>query len=277
MDPLTLQRRANAILQNAMHGCIHGVHSSHTSAIYDTAWVSMISKKVDGKNCWLFPESFQYLLKEQREDGGWEAHGSDDDDILNSLAALLAMKRHGNDNIFANVEETLDITSRTLNATTFMQEKLQHWTLAASTRVGFEILVPALLSMLEQENVIFRFPSKDDLTALNQNTLTTIEPTSLYGDGKTTLLHSLEAFVGKLDFDRIQHHKTFGSMMGSPASTAAYLMNRSTWDEDAEDYLRNAISNSTSGGEGSLPSVYPSNIFELTWVKSASPIVSTHV
>ena len=237
----------------------------------------MISKKVDDKHYWLFPESFRYLLNEQKEDGGWEAHGSADDDILNSLAALLAMKRHGNDNIFASLEATLDITTRTLNATTFIQERLQHWTLAANTSVGFEILVPALLSMLEQENVVFKFPGKDDLTALNEKKLKTIELRILYGDRKTTLLRSLEAFVGKLNFDRIQHHKTFGSMMGSPASTAAYLMNRSAWDEDAEDYLRNAISNSTSAGEGSLPSVYPSNIFELTWVNNASPVVPNHL
>ena len=275
MDPLVLQKRANTVLQHALHGCVNGVHSSHTVAIYDTAWVSMISKKVDGEKCWLFPESFRYLLKEQKVDGGWESHGSDDDDILSSLAALLAMKRHENNNSSANLEATLDITIRTLKATTFIQEKLQHWTLAANTRAGFEILVPALLSMLEQENVIFKFPRKDGLTALNENKLKTIEPKILYEDRKT-LLHSLEAFVGKLDFDRIQHHKTFGSMMGSPASTAAYLMNRSVWDADAEDYLRNAISNSTSGGEGSLPSVYPSNIFELTWVNNATPVVPTH-
>ena len=85
--------------------------------------------------------------------GGWGDHGSDEDDILNSnsLAALLAMKRRGNDNSSANLEAKLDVTTRTLHATTFVQEKLQHWTLATSTRVGFEILAPALLSMLEQE------------------------------------------------------------------------------------------------------------------------------
>ena len=75
----------------------------------------MISKKVDGENCWLFPESFRYLLNEQKVDGDWEAHGSDDDDILNSLAALLAMKRHGNDYNSANLEATLDNTTRTLS------------------------------------------------------------------------------------------------------------------------------------------------------------------
>ena len=265
-----LQKRANTILQNALHGCMNGVHSSHTTAIYDTAWASMISKKVDGENCWLFPESFRYLLNEQKLDGGWGAHGSDDDNILNSLAALLAMKRH------ANLEATLDITTRILSATTFIQEKLQKWTLGTNTRVGFEILVPALLSMLEQEKVVFSFPRKGDLMALNEKKLKAIEPKSLYEDRKTTLLHSLEAFVGKIDFDRVQHHTTFGSMMGSPASTAAYLMNCSAWDEDAEAYLKNAVSNSMSSGDGSLPSVYPSNIFELTWVNNNTLVVSNH-
>ena len=231
---------------------------------------------MDGENCWLFPESFRYLLNEQKVDGGWEAHGSDDDNTLNSLAALLAMKRHGNDNNSTNLEAIFDINTRTLNATTFIQEKLQQCTLATNTRVGLEILVPALLSMLEQENVVFKFPRKGDLMALNEDNLKTIEPENLYEDRKMTLLHSLEAFVGKIDFDRVRHHKTFGSMMGSSASTAAHLTNCSAWDEDAEDYLRNAVSNSTSGGEGSLPSGYPSDIFELTWVKNTTLVVSTY-
>ena len=137
MDPPGLQKRANTILPHTLHGCMNGVHSSHTIPIYDTAWVFMISKKVDGENRWLFPESFRYLLNEQKVDGGWEAHGSDSDDILNSLAALLAMTRHGNDNNFENLEVTLDITTRSLNATTFLQKNLQQWTLAANKRVGF--------------------------------------------------------------------------------------------------------------------------------------------
>ena len=126
--------------------------------------------------------------------------------------------------------------------------------------------------------MVFNFSRKGDLAALNETKLRTIEPEIPYEDGKTTLLHCLEAFVSKIDFDRVQHHKTFGSVMGSLASTAAYLMNCSAWDgDDAENCLRNAVSNPTSGGEGGLPSVYPSNIFGLTWVNNAFHIVSTHI
>ena len=47
----------------------------------------MITKHVDGENYWLFPESLRDLLKEQNLDGGWEAHGLDDDGIVSSLSA----------------------------------------------------------------------------------------------------------------------------------------------------------------------------------------------
>ena len=61
---------------------MNGVHSSNTIPIYDTAWVSIKSKKADGENCWLFPESLRYLLNKKKVDGGWEVYGSDDDNIL---------------------------------------------------------------------------------------------------------------------------------------------------------------------------------------------------
>ncbi|KAF7904155.1 hypothetical protein EAF00_001489 [Botryotinia globosa] len=69
-------------------------------------------------------------------------------------------------------------------------------------------------------------------------------PEVLYRPTKTTLLHSLEAFIGKIDFDRIVHHKIHGHFMASPSSTAAYLMNCSVWDQETEVYLRSAITNS---------------------------------
>ena len=87
----------------------------------------------------------------------------------------------------------------------------------------------------------------------------------IYG-GHTTLLHSLEAFVGEIDFDMLKDRKTFGSMMGSPASTAAYLMNASRWDSEAEDYLRKVMDEGQGKGSGGVPSVFPMPVFEATWV-----------
>ena len=88
----------------------------------------------------------------------------------------------------------------------------------------------------------------------------------LYGTAKTTLLHSLEVFVGKIDFNKIHHYLSCGSMMASPLSTAAYLMNFSNGNAEAEAYLRDTILNGGGSASGGVQSVFPCTIFELTWV-----------
>lgn len=230
----------------------------------------MIAKPENEEHHWAFPESFQFLLEEQQSEGGWDGQKNSDDGILNTLAALLAMKRHEKSACIGAPVTGADLHIRLSKAVTYLQRKLQQWDVAASVHVGFEILVPTLLSMLEQEQVEFQFPRKQDLMRLNASKLRHFDPSMLYGNQKTTLLHSLEAFVGKIDFDKVQHHKTNGSLMCSPSSTAAYLMNCSTWDVEAEMYIRNAILHGSGHGNGGVPGVFPSNIFEVTWVSNDS-------
>ena len=55
-------------------------------------------------------------------------------------------------------------------------------------------------------------------------------------------------------------------MMGSPASTAVYLIDSSSWDDEAEEHLRNVISAGPGRGNGSAPTAYPSSLFEISWV-----------
>ncbi|RAH55298.1 ent-kaurene synthase [Aspergillus piperis CBS 112811] len=46
--------------------------SSMAPSIYDTAWLAMVEKKKDEGYEWVFPTSFEYLLREQTDDGGWD-------------------------------------------------------------------------------------------------------------------------------------------------------------------------------------------------------------
>lgn len=59
---------------------------SMSVAIYDTAWVAMISKRVDCNTVWLFPPSFRYVLDQQQKDGSWPSYASTIDGILNTAA-----------------------------------------------------------------------------------------------------------------------------------------------------------------------------------------------
>jgi hypothetical protein len=246
---------------NAPHG-----FGTMSPAAYDTAWVAMTEKKdKDGKMRPLFPEAFSYLEKTQSKDGSWAAETSDTDGIVNTLAALLALKKQER----RRAEELKDTQSRCLAAELSLRRMLSSWDLDSSDRVGMEVLVPNLLRLLESEGIAFEFPSRKALTALNAAKMARLGP-ALTSPEQTTLTHTLEAFVGTLDFDKVKQHKMpNGSMLASPSSTAAYLMNATEWDDEAEAYLHMVFKKQSElGHEGGFPSAFPSTIFETSWVGS---------
>ncbi|TGO17822.1 hypothetical protein BTUL_0014g00160 [Botrytis tulipae] len=244
-----------------------GGSGSMSTSIYDTAWVSMVSKDVDGVRHWLFPEAFQHIVDAQAKDGSWESYSSQVDGILNTMAALLAFVSHQSANNFSYSVLPPDIDARILKAQDSLRRQLQTWDVRSCVHVGFEILVPALLGMLEQYNVVCEFPGRTHLLQLNQEKLSRFQPEIFYKNIQVTALHSLEAFIGAVDFNRIKHHLKNGSIMASPSSTAAYLMNTSTWDNESEIYLRNTIIEGAGKGNGSVPCAFPTTFFEFTWVR----------
>jgi hypothetical protein len=232
---------------------LRGGICSMSSSLYDTAWVSMVSKNVDETSTWLFPASFRYICDAQKENGGWE--GSEAvDQIINSLACLLSLKRH-------NAESAL-----TDRATHFLSAALSNWDISKTERVAFEIIIPNLLDLLAVEGIHFQFPSSDVLRQLHHEKMSKFDLSLLY-NFPSTVLHSLESLISHpLQFNKISHHLNKGSMMASPSSTAAYLMCASKWDEDAEKYLHDALENGGRIAEGVVTSVFPITTFELAWV-----------
>lgn len=80
------------------------------------------------------------------------------------------------------------------------------------------------------------------------------------------MLHSLEAFVGVVDFDLLKHHCTVeNGMMASPAATSAYLMYVKEWDTRAETYLSRLV-RCSGDSAGGVPAAFPTCNFELSWV-----------
>jgi hypothetical protein len=232
---------------------------SMSESVYDTAWVSMVSKTVEGKSTWLFPISFKAICDAQTPEGGWA--GTDAiDEIVTTLACLLSLKRHSKVDV-----EASDLSDRIDRATQFISKRLSLWDTELTERVAFELLIPSMLDLLELEGLSLRWPSADKLRRLNQNKMSKLNVQLLY-KYPTTILHSLEAFIGVIDFDKIAHHLSGGSMMASPSSTAAYLMNVSTWDDAAEQYLHDAVENGRRNGEGMVTNVFPTSTFEFAWV-----------
>ena len=245
-----------------------------TCAIYDTAWVSMVAKTTESGKQWLFPQCFRYIIDSQKQDGGWPAYAADVDGILNTAASLLALKAHQENPYQIRDYSAEDLDQRVVSATRSLQKQLQAWDVEKAVHVGFEILVPTLLSLLEEQGVAFAFPGQALLMKLNHMKLSQFKPAYLYSPVKTTALHSLEAFAGKLDYDKVRHHKTFGAYMASPSSTAACLMYSSSWDDESEEYLRWTLASGAGQGSGGVPSAFPSTYFEVTWVGATSQIFS---
>jgi hypothetical protein len=263
MDQHQIEQKAKELIQYVATGCTSKYEGSWTMSVYDTAWVSMIQRP-DGS--WLFPGSFQYILQEQCSESGWASHASVIDGILNTMAALLSIEKHlHTEGALSNVDRS-DLESRKVYGLAFLQDALNDWDVTSCMHVGFEMLVPALLVMLGAYGIQLMFPGRPILESLNSKKLKSFKQELFYGPEQITALHSLEAFVGKIDFSKLRHHKVAGSMLGSPSSTAAYLINTSEWDEDAERYLRDAIEHGGGSGLGGVPSAYPCEIFEFTWV-----------
>ena len=239
---------------------------SFSGGVYDTAWLSMVSKFDLGLRSPLFPDCFNYLLASQQDDGAWGATASQVDGITNSLAGLLALATRRRSKRPDSLESS-SLSWRIERSRSAIQCLLQDWNVSQSVQVGFEILVPSLLRQLKSFDIHFDFPGHSTLMQLHNQKLRKFDPTLVYSTKSTTLLHSLEAFVGLVDFDRVGHHCSEASgIFASPAATAAYLINAAAWDYRAERYLKMVVT--ASGKTGAVPSAYPTCLFELSWALS---------
>lgn len=262
MQPL--QTQASELVRSLSEQCTGPtLLGSMSPSVYDTAWVSMVRREVNGNPTFLFPESFTYLLETQLADGTWPLYSTRVDGILNTLAALLALKvrsRH-------DAPSHLDLKERCSKAEKALTIMLADWDARSSDRVGLELLLPCLLRLLGNEGVHLSFPDFDYLSNMGKLKMNRLGQL-LYSGKQTTLLHSLDAVVDAVNFDELRSQKLEnGSMMNSPSSTAAYLMNISVWDDQAEAYLRSVMDQSLSRGyRGGVASAFPSPIFELSWV-----------
>ncbi|PYI10667.1 aphidicolan-16beta-ol synthase [Aspergillus sclerotiicarbonarius CBS 121057] len=239
-----------------------------TCTVYDTTWVSLVTKSIDGQKQWLFPESFQYILATQSEDGSWANESQAPiDGVLNTAAALLALKEHRDNPLQLNLDPN-DIEQRITHGTTALRSCLATWDVMTTNNVGFEVIVPSVLKMLEDHGFVFEFRGKEALMKIHDAKMSRFKPEMLYSTSRSTITHSLESLIGRIDFDRLAQHKVLGSMFASPSSTAAYLMHCSQWDDEAEAYLRHAIEGSAGQGSGGVPGVFPTTHFEYTWILS---------
>ncbi|TLD24149.1 hypothetical protein PspLS_06364 [Pyricularia sp. CBS 133598] len=236
---------------------------------YNTAWVAMVTKESDGQKKWLFPECFYNLLKTQAEDGSWAYHPqSKTTGVLGTAAALLALLRHFKEPLQIYDVSADEVRKRIALATESLRAQLQGWDDAQRTNhIGCEIITPSLLAYLEQEDASmqFQFPAQAALQEMYDAKMSRFKPEYLYESKVSTAAHSLEAFIGRIDFDRVRGHLWQGSMMASPSATAVYLMHASVWDDEAEGFLQHIVKAGSGHGDGGIPGTFPTSYFEYSW------------
>jgi hypothetical protein len=258
---------AQNLVRSLAEGIAHrfGI-GSFSPSVYDTAWLAMVKNPASQTHELLFPQCFQYLLDTQQDDGSWQAHLDHCDKISNTMAALLAIKMKLQA-FEARHSVAILLEERCSRATIALSAMLNQLNIKSLERVGIEVIVPSMLRLLDELGTRLDFRSRAHLESLGQHKLSNVTSV-LHGSAQTTLVHSLEAFAGTLDYDTVKHHRSsYGAMMASPSSTAAYLMYSSDWDVEAEDYLRKVVEIGVSQGRrGGVPSAFPTTVFEITWV-----------
>ncbi|KAG4271064.1 ent-kaurene synthase [Fusarium proliferatum] len=261
---------AKSLLNRAFksHHSYYGLCST-SCQVYDTAWVAMIPKTTENVKHWLFPECFHYLLKTQAADGSWGALPTTQTaGILDTASAVLALLSHVREPLQILDVSPDEIGPRIEHGVASLKRQLAVWSDVEETNhIGVELIVPALLSTLEKElgESSFEFPCKGILEKMYEEKLGNFDLKKVYGK-PSSLLHSLEAFLGQIDFDRLSHHLYRGSMMASPSSTAAYLIGATKWDDEAEDYLRHIMRNGAGHGDGGISGTFPTTHFECSWI-----------
>lgn len=257
---------ANALLRTLVdrYSAKYGLGTMSPS-VYDTAWVSMVSKSVNDQIEWVFPDSFRFICKSQSKDGSWQSNFSLTDTIATTLTCLLALKRHQSAKyIFEDCKG--NITRQADRAITFLEINLDDLCLESSHFAFFELIIPTLLELLENEHGIkFNYHHRDSLLAHYKQKLAEIDYSNLY-KSHVRCHYSLEGLIGKVDFDRLTNLKYQGNFMASPAATAVYIMQASIWDNEAEEYLRHVIKQCQKYGNGAVCSVWPNTIFEFSSV-----------
>ncbi|PTL84678.1 prenyltransferase/squalene oxidase repeat-containing protein [Vitiosangium sp. GDMCC 1.1324] len=216
-----------------------------TSAVsgspYDTAWVLRSRLLDEGDEHGLLRE----LLRTQKPDGSWGAGAFHiHDRVVNTLSVVIALAERG---LAREAKE---------KGNAFLQQNLERLGEGEVETIGFELIFPALLETARGLGLELPYDCQavHEAEELGRRKRALIPP-GIFAR-QSTLTHSLEAFSGYPGQGVFPN----GSLGGSPAATASFLMRQGT-REDSLRYLRQFEPRGWN-----VPSIYPFEIFEYAWV-----------
>lgn len=222
---------------------------------YDTAWVARLREAE--KN--LSDEALAWICENQLPDGSWGAQTPlyYHDRVICTLAALTALNRRGRrSSDRQRITRGLAALERITSGTTKSLRSNPD-----SATVGFEMIVPTLLTEAESLGVIQR-QSERILGKLKRQRAAKLAQL----DGQMISRYVTAAFSAEmagpdgvriLDVNHLQEAN--GSVGNSPSATAYFAIYVRPHDPAALRYLRGVIS------DGGAPNVAPFDVFERAW------------
>ena len=218
-------------------------------------------------------------MDQQLGNGAWPSYATKADGILNTMAAILAINMHHRNPEYyikenpKDRQSNEDLDGHIVRGRNALETMLQHWDVKSAVHPGFELLVPKLLRILDHEGFPFSgFTGHDDLMQLHYAKLRELGVSTVdEALSNKTVLWNLEAFIGLADpeffgdftADQVAHHLTpHGSMMGSPAATAAYSLYDRTNDPLVYSHLQRAYGLGTfdPNVHGGISPMFPASL-----------------
>ena len=225
-----------------------------TNTAYDTAWIARLCE-LDAP---MGAGALEWLRAHQLADGTWGAespryyHGR----LVCTLSAMIALARHGQRQDQVRLRRAKLALEKTLKGLSVDP---------ANQTIGFEIIAPTLLAEAESLGII-RPPNGNgvlhDLARKRAAKLASLAGRRI--SRHVTLAFSSEMAgsdgVHILDLENLQEEN--GSVGHSPSATAHFALYGRRGDSAALGYLRQVVAN---GGDGGVPVISPSDVFEIAW------------
>lgn len=143
-------------------------------SVYHTEWESLAYKlSMVGSN--------GFDLSASATVGSWGFNvASQIDGIVNTAARLLSFIRHSESPNCLAIPS--DINQRIERGVVSLSSQLATWNVSSTSHVGFEIVIPALIGYLQQEDAAlsFAFDSMETLTRIRATKLLHLNPRLLY-------------------------------------------------------------------------------------------------
>jgi halimadienyl-diphosphate synthase len=223
-----------------------------SNTVYDTAWVARVPEG-NGSSAPAFPETLEWLRRNQYPDGSWGApieyyH----DQIISTLSAIVALAERGD--LVQNAEAIQ-------RGESYIRRNIQFLHHDPFETVGFELILPVLLEKSLQLGLDLPYAKCSKYYFLREKKLQVIPHQMIYSREVTTT-HSLEFMGDDLDVERAAELQEINGSFGNSPSATAYFLAECQDNSAARQYLAEVM----EVGDGAAMPAYPVEIFITSWV-----------